>query len=68
MKTKIYRTTDLTHERLHEICFALSQSFGKKVSETMIINRALNYYLDNELYHNGLERQKFSTGKDLQEK
>jgi len=67
MKTKIYRTTDLTHERLHEICFALSQTTGKKISETMVINRALNYYLDNELYTQPNEMARLSTGKDLQE-
>jgi hypothetical protein len=68
MKTKIYRTTELTNERLAEVCFSLRQSLGKKISETNLINRAINYYLDNELYHSDIERRKLSTSSDLQSK
>lgn len=65
MKTKIFRTTPITNERLAEVCASLRQTLGKKVSETAFVNRALNYYLDNELYHNEEERNKLSTGGDL---
>jgi len=65
MKTKIFRTTPITNERLAEVCFALRQSLGKNVSENALVNRAINYYLDNELYHNEEERRRLSTGGDL---
>jgi hypothetical protein len=65
MKTKIYRTTEITNERIAEVCFALRQSLGSKVSENTFVNRAINYYLDNELYHTEKERIQLSTGGDL---
>ena len=65
MKTKIFRTTPITNERLAEVCFSLRQSFGKNVSESALINRAISYYLDTERYHQEGEKSKLIQGSDL---
>lgn len=62
MITKIIRVPDITGERLFEIAHVL------KTSQNKLALRAINYYLDRELYHDQKEMNCLSTGKDLQEK
>lgn len=60
MKNKLFRMPDITDERLFEIAHSL------RVSQNKLALRAINYYLDKELYHDPKEIEQLSTGKDLQ--
>jgi hypothetical protein len=52
MKTKLIRISDITAERLKEISALL------RFPQNSLVSRALNFYLDNEKYHEPVEMQK----------
>ena len=62
MKNKLFRIPDITDEKLRNVAHDL------RVSQNKVVLRAVNYYFDNEKYESAKEREKLSTGADLQEK